>query len=106
MRPGPDRVPFARDFRLEARGGTREFQVGSDRCRNVAEAFLLFFLFPSAESEAHPRSISSRIFVSEFPGHRDRDCDSEQGRRTDAEPVRNWLHESARSLTEVALNIP
>jgi hypothetical protein len=33
-----------------------------------------------------------RIFVSVIPRLRD----SEQGRRTDAEPVRNWLHERAR----------
>jgi hypothetical protein len=93
MRSGPRRVPFARDFRLEARGGTKGSVL--ERGRGVSAGLLL--PVPSCQvSLSLGSGRAYAISASEFPGHRYRDCDSEQGRRTDAEHVRNWLHESAR----------
>jgi hypothetical protein len=70
---------------------SRRYKGGLDW--NVAGAFLLSRpLVQSFYFSGFWASVS--ISASEFPGHRYRDCDSEQGRRTDAEHVRNWLHES------------
>jgi hypothetical protein len=101
-RPGLVRVPFSRDFRLEARCGTRGFGLGT--C--LAFPLSPFRWVAAQDSENAFCSLRGCIPVSVFPGHRDRVGDSEQGRRTDAELIRNWLHESVRSLTKLALKIP
>lgn len=100
IRPGPVRVPFSRVFRLEARCGTKRFGF-----RNV----LVLPAKPSLLGSGRVKRILfaawiySRLRILWSPRPRWR---LGARKKNGAEPVRNWLHESAPSLTEFALKIP